>query len=90
MSRDTSRDHELTGAEGGEPSTGTGPGGSRLGNASLSSSAGTASLRERPTDAGDEVDDLDRFVVTDAGTHLAVHQDAAGQWQVEDPRPSDA
>ncbi|RKS77661.1 hypothetical protein CLV35_1355 [Motilibacter peucedani] len=83
-----SKEHvDSTGNTGGEPSFGTGPLGSRMGGASLNSAAGTASLRERPTDAGDETDalhDSDLYVVTDAGQHLAVRPDATGRWTVED------
>lgn len=81
---------DSTGNTGGEPSFGTGPGGSRMGNANLNSAAGTGSLRERPTDAGDEtgnLEDSDLFVVTDSGQHLAVHSDASGHWSVDRPAP---
>ena len=78
---------DTTGAEGGQPAAGTGPTGSRLGNASLGSAAGTGSLRERPTDAGDGVEEKDYFIVTDAGAHLAVHVDESGHAVVDSPEP---
>lgn len=83
MTKDTNPDPVV--AEGGEPAFGTGTGGSRFGNASLSSAAGTASLRERPTDAGDGVDETEYFVVTDSGQHLAVHVDGSGHASVDPP-----
>jgi hypothetical protein len=53
--------------EGGIPAAGTGAEGSRLGNASLQSSGGTASLQDR---YDDDPPVGEKFIVTDAGEHL--------------------
>ena len=91
-STETSGTSETTGAQGGQPAAGTGPLGSRLGNGSLASAAGTESLQERSNDAqssagSDETEPAEYFVVTDAGLHLPVHVDALGHAVVDDPEP---
>lgn len=84
---------DTTGAGGGQPAAGTGPLGSRLGNGTLSSAAGTESLRERSNDAvsstggTEETEPGEYFVVTDAGKHLSVHVDGAGHAVVDEPEP---
>ncbi|NHC46124.1 PRC-barrel domain-containing protein [Motilibacter aurantiacus] len=70
---------DLTGAHGGEVTIGTGPGGTRTGTAGFNSAAGTDSLRERGTDAGDSYDSKDYFVVSDTGEHFPVDVSEVGE-----------
>jgi len=59
--------HPVPHEQGGIPAAGTGADGSRLGNASTQSSAGTASLQDR---FDDDAPAGEQFIVTDAGEHL--------------------
>ncbi|NHC13898.1 PRC-barrel domain-containing protein [Motilibacter deserti] len=74
---------DLSGAHGGEVTIGTGPDGTRTGTAGFNSAAGTASLRERGTDAGDSYDPKEYYAVSDSGEHLPIEVDAAGQHVVD-------
>lgn len=88
-----SKHTDSTGAEGGQPAAGTGPLGSRLGNGTLASAAGTESLHERSNDAvsssgpSDDTEPPEYFVVTDAGKHMSVHVDGTGHAVVDSPEP---
>ena len=58
-------------APGGEVAQGTGEGGSRFGQGSLESAAGTGSLDERGND-GETTGE--KFIVTDAGEHIPLSE----------------